>query len=156
MVFIKYLKHSKGFVMYREHLNGGMTKIKSYNVDFLEDKFTSIAEIKKELDLYELEEDIQPSLGEGEELNSDKVIEDGATSLSNMDGGGLSPQENDVRPQSSILRKINLRMRFLLNLQVRNVWLVHIFKIPYLKRIVRVMLTVMLNKLNNGGVLHLD
>jgi len=56
--------------MYEEHPNGGMTEIKSRNVDFLEDEFPSVGEIKKDLKLYELQQDIQPSLGEGEDLNS--------------------------------------------------------------------------------------
>ena len=37
--------------MYREHPNGGMTEIESRNVDFLEDEFPSIGEIKKDLKL---------------------------------------------------------------------------------------------------------
>ena len=41
--------------MYREHPNGGMTEIESRNVDFLEDEFPSVGEIKKDLDLYELQ-----------------------------------------------------------------------------------------------------
>ena len=41
--------------MYGEHSNGGMTKIKSRNVDFFEDKFPSISETKKDLELYELQ-----------------------------------------------------------------------------------------------------
>jgi len=54
-VFIKCPAHSKGYVMYGEHPNGGMTKIKSRNVDFLENEFPSIGEIKKDLELYELQ-----------------------------------------------------------------------------------------------------
>jgi len=54
MVFIRYPAHAKGYVMYGEHPNGGMTEIESRNVDFLEDEFPSIGEIKKDLELYEL------------------------------------------------------------------------------------------------------
>jgi len=53
-----------------------MTEIKSHNVDFLEDKFPSISEIKKDLELYELQQDLQPSLSE-EDLNSLQITEDG-------------------------------------------------------------------------------
>ena len=63
--------------MYGEHLNNGMTEIESSNVDFLEDEFPSIGEIKKNLELYELQQDLQPSLSEGEDLNSRQVIDDG-------------------------------------------------------------------------------
>ena len=65
MVFIRHPAHSKRYVMYREHPHGGMTEIASRNVDFLEDEFPSIGEIKKDLELYELQQDLQPSLGEG-------------------------------------------------------------------------------------------
>ena len=58
MVFIRYPAHFKGYVMYREHPNGGMTKIKSHNVEFLEDEFSNIGEIKKDLELYELQQDL--------------------------------------------------------------------------------------------------
>ena len=43
--------------MYWEHPNGGMTEIESRNVDFLEDEFLSIGEIKKDLELYEIQQD---------------------------------------------------------------------------------------------------
>ena len=43
-----------------------MTEIKTRNVDFLEGEFPSISEIKKDLELYELQQDLQSSLGEGD------------------------------------------------------------------------------------------
>ena len=48
MVFIQYAEHSKGYVMYGEHPNGGMKEVDSRNVDFLEDEFPSIGEVKKD------------------------------------------------------------------------------------------------------------
>ena len=54
LVFVRYPAHFKGYVMYREHPHGGMTEIESRNVDFLEDEFPSIGEIKKDFKLYEL------------------------------------------------------------------------------------------------------
>ena len=63
--------------MYGEHPNGNMTEIESRNVDFLEDVFLSIDEIKKDLELYKLQQDLQPSLDEGENLNSCQVTENG-------------------------------------------------------------------------------
>jgi len=56
---------SKGYVMYREHTNGGITENNSHNVDFLKDDFPSIGEIKKDLKLYELHQDLQPLFGKG-------------------------------------------------------------------------------------------
>ena len=54
MVLIRYPVHSKGYVMYWEHPNGSMTEIESRNIDFLEDEFPSVGEIKQDLQLYEL------------------------------------------------------------------------------------------------------
>ena len=44
---------------------------------FFEDEFPSIDEIEKDLELYELQQDLQPYLGEGEDLNSRQVTDDG-------------------------------------------------------------------------------
>jgi len=54
-----------------------MIEIESQNVDFLEDELPSVGEIKKDLELYELQQDLQPSLGEGEDLNSCQVTKNG-------------------------------------------------------------------------------
>ena len=54
-----------------------MTKIESRNVDFLEDEFPSTGEIEKDLELYDLEQDLQQPLDEGEDLNSHQVTKDG-------------------------------------------------------------------------------
>jgi len=86
MMFTRYPAYSKGYVIYGAHPNGGMTEIESRNVNFREDKFPSIGEIKKDLELYELQQDLQPSLGEGEDLNSRQATENGEP-----------VQENEVR-----------------------------------------------------------
>ena len=54
LVFIRYPTHFKGYVIYGKQPNGGMTKIYAYNVDFLKDEFSSIGEIKRDVELYEL------------------------------------------------------------------------------------------------------
>jgi len=61
--------------MYSEHPNGGMTKVDSRNVYFLDDEFPSIGEIKMDLALYELPLDDQLSLTEGKNFNTYRVIE---------------------------------------------------------------------------------
>ena len=71
-------------------------------LEFLEEEFPSIGDNKKDVDLYNLQQDIQPSLGEGADLNSHRVIEDGTLPLFNRNNGGLSIQEDEIRPQSSI------------------------------------------------------
>jgi len=63
MVFIRCPAQSKGYVMYGEHPNGGMREIDSRNVDFLEDEFPTIGEVKKDVKLFELQQNIQPSVG---------------------------------------------------------------------------------------------
>ena len=40
-IFIRYSKSSKGYVMYSEHSDGGMTEIESHDVNFIEDDFPS-------------------------------------------------------------------------------------------------------------------
>jgi len=40
--------------MYGEHPNGGLIEVDSCNVEFLEDEFSSIGEIKQDIALYEL------------------------------------------------------------------------------------------------------
>ena len=52
-------------MIYREHQNGGMTQINSHDVNFCEDDFLSVGEIKKDLEVYELQQDLQPSLNKG-------------------------------------------------------------------------------------------
>jgi len=76
MVFIGYPKHSKGYVMYDNHHNGGMMKVDSHNVEFLEDEFPSIGEIKNDLALFELPLDDQLSLSEREDVNTHRITED--------------------------------------------------------------------------------
>ena len=58
MVFIRYPVQSKGYVMYGEHPNGGMTEIDSHNVDFFNDEFPTIGEFKKGVQLFELQQDV--------------------------------------------------------------------------------------------------
>jgi len=62
-----------------------MMEIDFYNVDFLEDEFPSIGEIKKDLKLYELQQDLQPSLSK-EDLNSHQVTENGEPPLPKRNG----------------------------------------------------------------------
>ena len=76
--------------MYGEHPNGGMTEIDSRNVDFLEDEFPTIGEVKKDVELFELQQNIPPSFGEGENLDSNQVTEDGMPPLSERNGGRLA------------------------------------------------------------------
>ena len=113
MVFIRYPEHSKGYVIYREHPNGSINEVDSCNVDFLENEFPSIDEVKKDLQLYELQQHL--SLGEGEDLYTCRVIEDSGFPPDNRDsgraptvptGGILSAKdiqpENEESPQSPV------------------------------------------------------
>jgi len=88
--------------MYGEHPDGGMTEINSHKVDFLEDEFPTIGEIKKDVELFELQIDIQPPFGERENLDSNQVIEHGMPPLSERNGRNLSTQENEICHQSPI------------------------------------------------------
>jgi len=89
---------SKGYVIHGENPNGGMTEIDSRNLDFLEDEFSTISEVKKNVELFELKQDIQPSFGEGENSDSNPVIEDSTPPLPEKDGRDFSAQENKIHP----------------------------------------------------------
>ena len=99
--------------MYGEHPNGSMNELDSRNVDFLEDEFQSIGEVKKDLQLYELQQNL--SLGKGEDLYTNPVTEDNGFPPDDRDsdrvptvptGGILSAQgiqpENKKSPQSLV------------------------------------------------------
>lgn len=45
-MFIRYCEHSKGYVMYGEHHDWGLAEIESCDVDFIDDDFPSVGEIK--------------------------------------------------------------------------------------------------------------
>ena len=47
-VFIRYLKVSKGYVMYGGYANRRMTKIESRDVEFFEDEFSRVGEVDKD------------------------------------------------------------------------------------------------------------
>ena len=49
--------------------------------------FQSLVKIKKDVELFELQQDIQPSFGEGENLDSNQVTGDGMSPLPERDGG---------------------------------------------------------------------
>jgi len=49
MMVIRYTAQTKGYVMYGEHPNGGMTEIDFCNVDFPEDEFLTIGKIKTDV-----------------------------------------------------------------------------------------------------------
>jgi len=99
MVFIRYPEHSKGYVMFGEYPNGGITEIDSRNVDFLKDEFPSIGEIKQVLQLYELQLDHEPSLGEGKNVLPQRVTKD-MTHLLQRNAETLSVPES--QPESQV------------------------------------------------------
>jgi len=99
IVFILYPEHFEGYVMFVEHHNDGMTGTDSCNVDFLKDKCPSIGEIKQDLQLYELQLDPEPSLGEGENVIPQQVTED-RTHVLQRDAKNLSVPES--QPESRV------------------------------------------------------
>ena len=71
--------------MYGGHQDGGMTKIESRDINFIETDFPSISDVKGDLDLYELEDIIDDvlSLSKGGEITHIlyPVITENGTSL---------------------------------------------------------------------------
>ena len=61
-----------------------------------------LVKIKKDVELFKLQQDIQPSFGEVENLDSNQVTENGMPPLPNRDRGDLSAQENEICLQSPI------------------------------------------------------
>ena len=47
-MFIRYPEIFKGYVIYGEHPNGGMTEIESQDVEFLKDEFIRIGDVDKD------------------------------------------------------------------------------------------------------------
>uniref|UniRef100_A0A2N9ER04 Integrase catalytic domain-containing protein n=1 Tax=Fagus sylvatica TaxID=28930 RepID=A0A2N9ER04_FAGSY len=103
-IFIRYSDSSKGYVMYGEHPNGGMTEIESRDIDFIETDFPSIGEANRDLDLYELEEDegTLPSSSEGGGLVPRPVITEDS-------GSGLQPSGSITLDQDSQARRVSSR-----------------------------------------------
>ncbi|KAL0407607.1 UNVERIFIED_CONTAM: Retrovirus-related Pol polyprotein from transposon TNT 1-94 [Sesamum radiatum] len=101
LIFIRYCEHSKGYVMYGEHPDKGMTEIESRDVDFLEEDFPSISEVKGNLELYELRD---PQGGasitvEGETPNSYPVIDGDNESDPKLSGSCSLEEHNSQNPQ---------------------------------------------------------
>ncbi|KAL0401660.1 UNVERIFIED_CONTAM: hypothetical protein Slati_4195900 [Sesamum latifolium] len=46
LIFIRYCEHSEGYVMYGEHPDRGMIEVESRDIDFFEEDFSSISEVK--------------------------------------------------------------------------------------------------------------
>ena len=97
--------------MYGEHPNCGMTEVDSRNMEFLEDGFPSIGEIKSDLALDELPLDDQLSLSEGENFNTHRITKDSRRdeqlllNQENQPDNEVRPQnqpDNEVRPHSPI------------------------------------------------------
>ena len=94
---IRYSESSKGYVMYGEHSDGGMTEIESRDVDCIEYDFPIISEAKQDLQLYELQEleGVIPSLGEGEESQlHPEIAKDNGSDLAL---NGSKPLDSDTQ-----------------------------------------------------------
>jgi hypothetical protein len=94
-IFIRYSDSSKGYIMYGEHPNGGMTEIESHDIDFIETDFPSIGDANRDLNLYELEEDegTLPSSSEGGGLVLRPVIAE--------DSGSITLNQDSQAPRVS-------------------------------------------------------
>ena len=81
--------------MFSEQLNDGMTKLDSSNVEFLQDEFPSVGEIKKNPRMYELQQDGQLSLSEGENLNTHQIIKDSFLSTLPMSDRNIAERHTE-------------------------------------------------------------
>jgi hypothetical protein len=103
-IFIRYSDSLKGYVMYGEHPNGGMTEIESRDIDFIETDFPSIGDANRDLDLCELEEDegTLPSSSEGGGLVPRLVIAEDS-------GSDLQPSGSITLDQDSQAHRVSSR-----------------------------------------------
>ena len=53
-IFIRYSKHSKGYVLIGEQPDGSVIELESHDVDFIESEFPNKCEVEKNLTLYEM------------------------------------------------------------------------------------------------------
>ena len=53
-IFIRYSKHSKGYVLIGEQPDGSVIELESRDVDFIESEFPNKCEVEKNLTLYEM------------------------------------------------------------------------------------------------------
>ncbi|KAL0311684.1 UNVERIFIED_CONTAM: hypothetical protein Scaly_2917200 [Sesamum calycinum] len=96
-----FLFEQIGYVMYGEYPNKGMTEIESRDVDFLEEDFPSISEVKGNLELYELRD---PQGGasitvEGETPRSYPIIDGDNESDLKLSGSCSLKEHNSQNPQ---------------------------------------------------------
>jgi len=109
-------------------------------IDSLKDEFPTIGEIKKDVQLFELQHEIQPSFGMGENLNSNQVTEDGTPPLFDSNGGDLFAQENKIRSQSPIHEENQQVSQVHPQSPIPEHAVFHMFRITNLKGIVGVIL----------------
>ncbi|KAI3453505.1 hypothetical protein Pfo_010168, partial [Paulownia fortunei] len=108
-IFIRYCDHSKGYVMYRKHPDGGITEIESRDVNFLKKVFPTISEVKGALELYELQDPQggAPIPGEDEASQPYPVIDEDNTS--NLKFSRSDPLEEDSQnPQARKSKRGNI------------------------------------------------
>jgi len=122
--------------MYGEHPNGGMIKIDFCIVDFLEDEFPTIGEVKKDVELFELQQNIQASFGEGGIWILTKSLKMVCLPYPKGIGETCLPRRMRFILDLLYMRKVNLLVRSVLNLQFPNIQLVHMFGIPHPREIV--------------------
>ena len=93
-IFIRYSKHSKGYVLIGEQPDGSMTELESRDVDFIESEFPNIGEVEKNLTLYEM---MDQEVGAPSRLVEDKeeIPETPKDSGSDLQPSGSTPLEVD-------------------------------------------------------------
>ena len=94
-IYICYSEHSKGYVLIGTQFDGSVTEIESRNVNFLEEDFLSKCEVRKDVELYEMQdphEDTPSILVENEEVIPQALRD----SESDLLDHGLGPIDKDL------------------------------------------------------------
>ena len=110
-IFIRYSKHSKGYVFIGEHNSGSLTEFESRDVTFLENDFPQQGDINKDLSFYETMD-----FGDQDSLHSNGSIlgnmfptpsaNDNDLDQNRSNPNGSTQTLNDTGPSGSNLRII--------------------------------------------------
>ena len=93
-IFIRYSKHSKGYVLIGEQPDGSVTELESRDVDFIKCEFPNIGEVEKNLTLYEMMDQEVSAPSRLVEVN-EEIPETPRDSGSDSQPNGSTPLEVD-------------------------------------------------------------
>jgi hypothetical protein len=110
-IFIRYSKHSKGYVLIGEQTDGRVTEIESRDMDFIEDEFPTRGEVERNLEFYETMDREEGILGRLVQ-NEEEIPQTPRDSESDLLPSGSIPFDVDSQqpqPRRSLSRNLPRR-----------------------------------------------